>query len=63
MSGRKYTIEDWRAVREALRAGSAIEAASAATRVSRSVVHRWSHMGGPPDGSFEARPIERTRAL
>ncbi|MBR0406256.1 MAG: hypothetical protein IJI68_13805 [Eggerthellaceae bacterium] len=29
MSGRKYTIEDWRAVREALRAGSTIEAASA----------------------------------
>lgn len=43
----KYTIDDWRAVKDALGAGDTIRAAAARTGVGRGAVLRWSHMASP----------------
>ena len=45
----KYSIDDWRAVREALDAGGTIRGVAEATGVNRNAVLRWSHGDGPPE--------------
>lgn len=49
MGNRRYTIEDWRSVREALRTGMTIRAAADRTGVDRNAVWRWSHEDRPPE--------------
>lgn len=49
MGKRKYTIEDWRAVKKRLKAGWSIRDSAARAGVNRSAAFRWSHMDEPPD--------------
>ena len=49
MGNRKYTIDDWRAVRRGLDAGGTIRGVAEATGVDRNAVLRWSHGDGPPE--------------
>ncbi|MDO4890625.1 MAG: IS30 family transposase [Coriobacteriaceae bacterium] len=49
MEQRRYTIDDWTAVKRALRAGGTIRGVAEATGVNRGAVFKWSRMDGPPD--------------
>ena len=49
MGNRKYTIDDWRAVRRELDAGGTIRGVAEATGVNRNAVLRWSHGDEPPE--------------
>ena len=60
---RRYGIEDWRAVKGALGAGATIDGASAEAGVSRSTVHRWAHMGSPPERMLLDMEIDVAAAL
>lgn len=49
MGNRKYTVEDWRRVREELRAGRSVREVEARTGVSIATVSRWSRLDEPPE--------------
>ena len=49
MGNRRYSMEDWRAVRKALGAGGTIRGIAEATGVSCSTVFRWGRRDGPPE--------------
>ena len=58
MGKRKYTIDDWRAVRRALDAGGTIKGVAEETGVDRNAVLRWSHRDGPPERMWLSMEIE-----
>lgn len=45
----RYTVEDWKAVKERLRLGDSIRGCAERTGVDRNAVLRWSRMAHPPD--------------
>ena len=47
MGNRKYSIDDWEAVRRELDRNATVRAAAAATGVDRNAVFRWSHLCFP----------------
>ncbi len=49
MGSRKYTIDDWRAVRKGLGAGGSIREVAAETGVGRGAVFGWSRADEPPE--------------
>ena len=56
----RYTIDDWRAVKAALRLGMTIRAAAAASGVDRNAVFRWSGLDGPPDWMWSGMKVPTT---
>lgn len=59
MGKRKYTIDDWRAVRRALDAGGTIKGVAEETGVDRNAVLRWSHRDGPPERMWLSMEMAR----
>lgn len=49
MGNSKYSLEDWRAAKDALGRGATIREAASACGVDRNAVFRWSHMDAPPE--------------
>lgn len=49
MGNRRYSIDDWRAVRAALDSGASVRGAAKATGVNRGAVFKWSRMDEPPE--------------
>lgn len=59
---RKYTLEDWRNVREALRSGLSVRQAAKRAGVGRGAALRWSHSDEPPERIWlrmDVEPAER----
>ena len=49
MESRKYTVEDWLAVKRALGAGLSVRGAAARAGVNRGAVFRWGRADAPPE--------------
>ena len=50
MYHRRYTIDDWHAVKKALSSGKPIRDVASCTGVNRQTVFKWSRMDEPPEG-------------
>ena len=57
MGNRKYSIDDWRAVRAALAEGLTVRAAAERTGVGRNAVFRWGRTDEPPERMWLAMEI------
>jgi len=62
MGNRKYSIDDWRAVRKGLDAGGTIRGVAEDAGVGRGTVFRWSHGDGPPEWMWLSMKIEVAEA-
>lgn len=56
MGQRRYSIEEWRAVKRALAKGATIREAARLTGVNRNAVQMWSHETRPPHESNDLSP-------
>lgn len=62
MGHRKYSIDDWRAVRRGLDAGGTIRGVAGDTGVDRNAVFKWSRGDEPPERMWLAMEIAVPRA-
>lgn len=53
----RYTIDDWKAVKERLRQGDSIRECARRTGVNRGAVFKWSRMADPPDRLLLQMPL------
>jgi len=57
MVRRRYTFEDWRAVKRALGSGATMRGAAEAAGVGLGTVHKWSRMDAAPDRMWATMEI------